>query len=489
MTISRIDPDIIQNLAPSRRLMRESGGWKPTGYRSHTIGQIISNGSELIGSDVKIAGYAETIRGRGAICFVMLRDGTGRIQAFLKKDNLEEGVFARIQSATRESTIQVSGKVAQKRPPKVSDGEPLPPPEFEITVTSGEILTDASAPLPVGVIDEVNVGLDVRLDNRHLDVRRKHVNAMFQLRSRVLQYGREHLISEGFNEINTPKIIAAAAEGGTNLFPMKYFETDAYLSQSPQLYKQLAVLGGLERVFEIGPAFRAEKHDTYRHLNEFVSFDIEGAWMDDEDVMGVQERMINYIWTQVSMNDIKLIESVNEYRVSQGKEPITIEIPELPFPRISYCEAIDVVKEGGGEINWGDDIESHHCDIIAAKYPGFHFIPRWPMSMKPFYIHHKEGEEGSTGEQLSRGFDLNFGRDEMTSGGAREHRVDVLEQNLRDMGLDPGDFSFYTDGFRFGAPPHAGWGLGVARLLMVLTGSGNVREVVLFPRDRSRVTP
>ncbi len=146
-------------------------------------------------------------------------------------------------------------------------------------------------------------------------------------------------------------------------------------------------------------------------------------------------------------------------------------------------------KEGGGEIEWGDDIESHHCDLIAAKYPGFHFLPRWPMAMKPFYIHHKEEEKGSTGGQLSRGFDLNYGRDEMTSGGAREHRVDVLEQNLRNMGLEPDDFTFYTDGFRYGAPPHAGWGLGVARLLMVLTGAGNVREVVLFPRDRSRVTP
>jgi aspartyl-tRNA synthetase len=312
---------------------------------------------------------------------------------------------------------------------------------------------------------------------------------MFQLRGKVLQYGRDHLISEGFQEINTPKIIAAAAEGGTNLFPMKYFETDAYLSQSPQLYKQLAVLGGLERVFEIGPAFRAEKHDTYRHLNEFISFDIEGAWMDDEDVMGVQERMIHHIWSQVVVNDQGLIDVVNEYRAGQGQEPVTIEVPNVPFPRIPYCDAIEIVKSGGGQIEWGDDIESHHCDIVAAQYPGFHFILRWPMSMKPFYIHHIAGEDGATGEQLSRGFDLNYGRDEMTSGGQREHKVEVLEQNLRNKGLDPVDFSFYTDGFRYGAPPHAGWGLGVARLLMALTGARNVRETVLFPRDRQRVTP
>tara|TARA_B100000686_G_scaffold251983_1_gene262577 strand:+ start:1574 stop:2905 length:1332 start_codon:yes stop_codon:yes gene_type:complete len=443
----------------------------------------------MVGSEVTIAGYAETVRGRGAICFLMLRDGTGRIQAFLKKDNMDEGSFDSIQTASRESTIQVTGVVAQKRPPKVAEGEPVPPPEYEVSVSSGSVLAEAATPLPVGVTDDVQVGLDVRLDNRHLDLRRAHVNAMFQLRSKVLQYGRDHLIKEGFQEINSPKIIAAAAEGGTNLFPMKYFETDAYLSQSPQLYKQLAVLGGLERVFEIGPAFRAEKHDTYRHLNEFISFDIEGAWMDDEDVMGVQERMIHHIWTEVSSNDQGLMDIVNEFRASQGLDPVSVEVPSIPFPRIPYCDAIEIVKEGGGEIEWGDDIESHHCDLIAAKYPGFHFLPRWPMAMKPFYIHHKEEEKGSTGGQLSRGFDLNFGRDEMTSGGAREHRVDVLEQNLRNMGLEPDDFTFYTDGFRYGAPPHAGWGLGVARLLMVLTGAGNVREVVLFPRDRSRVTP
>jgi len=438
---------------------------------------------------VTVAGYAETVRGRGGICFLMLRDGTGHIQAFLKRDNMDESLFSAIQSATRESTIQVTGAVAQKRPPKLAEGESAPPPEYEVNVTAARVLADAAAPLPVGVTDEVHVGLDVRLDNRHLDLRRAHVNAMFQLRGKVLQYGRDYLISEGFQEINTPKIIAAAAEGGTNLFPMKYFETDAYLSQSPQLYKQLAVLGGLERVFEIGPAFRAEKHDTYRHLNEFISFDIEGAWMDDEDVMGVQERMIHHIWGQVAANDLDLIDVVNEYWASQGQEPVTVEVPSLPFPRIPYCDAIEIVKAGGGEIEWGDDIESHHCDIVAAQYPGFHFIPRWPMSMKPFYIHHKEDEHGTSGGQLSRGFDLNYGRDEMTSGGQREHRVDVLEQNLRNMGLEPADFTFYTDGFRYGAPPHAGWGLGVARLLMVLTGAGNVREVVLFPRDRSRVTP
>ena len=211
--------------------------------------------------------------------------------------------------------------------------------------------------------------------------------------------------------------------------------------------------------------------------------------MDDDDVMAVQERMINHIWQSVADNDQEQIDIINQYRISQDEQPITVEVPSIPFPRIEYCDAIKMIQDAGENISWGDDIESSHCDIIAAIHPGFHFLPRWPMAMKPFYIHHIEGENGATGEQLSRGFDLNYGRDEMTSGGQREHKVEVLEQNLRNKGLEPADFSFYTDGFRYGAPPHAGWGLGVARLLMALTGARNVRETVLFPRDRQRVTP
>ena len=473
----------------THRHMARDTVWHPTSFRTHTLGQIQNDGADLVGSEVKVCGYMEANRGKGKICFMDIRDGTGRVQVFLKEGGVSDEELATAQGLSRESTVQIVGEVAQKRPPKVAEGEPTPPPSYEVVASKFTVLAQADTPLPLGVTDTVSIGLDTRLDNRFLDLRRAHVNAMFTLRARVLQYGREHLITEGFKEINSPKIIASASEGGTNLFPMMYFDTPAFLSQSPQLYKQLSVLGGMERVFEIGPAFRAEKHDTYRHLNEFISFDIEGAWMNDDDVMAVQERMIHHIWKMVAENDQEHIDTINQYRESQGEEPITVDVPSLPFPRIEYCDAIKMIQDAGAEISWGDDIESSHCDIIAEKYPGFHFLPRWPMSMKPFYIHHIPGEIGSTGEQLSRGFDLNYGRDEMTSGGQREHNVDVLEQNLRNMELDPADFAFYTDGFRYGAPPHAGWGLGVARLLMVLTGSRNVRETVLFPRDRSRVTP
>ena len=287
--------------------------YHPTAYRTHTLGQIQELGLDLMGKEVKICGFMEASRGKGKICFMDIRDGTGRCQIFFKEGAVDDNTLAEAQSIARESTVQIIGMVAQKRPPKVAEGEPTPPPTYEVVASTLNVITEANTPLPVGVTDTVSVGLDTRLDNRYMDLRRAHVSAMFTLRSRVLQYGREHLITEGFKEINSPKIIASASEGGTNLFPMMYFDTPAFLSQSPQLYKQLTILGGMERVFEIGPAFRAENHDTYRHLNEFISFDIEGAWMDDDDVMAVQERMINHIWQSVADNDQEQIDIINQY--------------------------------------------------------------------------------------------------------------------------------------------------------------------------------
>ena len=462
-----------------------------TNYRTHTLGEIQDNGADLIGKEVTVAGFMEANRGKGAICFVDLRDGTGKTQIFLKSDNIGAEDLDMVQRMTRESTLQFTGTVSQKRPPKLKEGETPPPPAYEVIASKVNVIARAEAPLPLGVTDTVHVELDTRLDNRFLDLRRAHVAAMFRLRGKVLQYGREALINEGFFETHTPKIVATATEGGTDLFPMQYFDTPAFLNQSPQLFKQLCMSGGLERVFEIGPAFRAEKHDTYRHLNEFISFDIECSWATDDDVMGVLERMIHHIWKTIAADEESqsYIATINDYRATKGEEAIEVIVPELPFPRVSYCDAIDIIKAKGGKIEWGDDIDAENSDLLAEDLPQFYFLPRWPMALKPFYIHHVEGENGSTGDQLSRGFDLNFGRDELTSGGQREHRMDVLIENLKAMNLDPEEFEFYVAGFRHGVPPHAGWGLGVERILMKLTGAKNVRETVLFPRDRRRVSP
>ena len=463
--------------------------WVPTAYRTHTLGELQAQGADLVGKDVTVIGFAEAIRGT-RVCFIDLRDGTGKTQIFIKPDNVGEETFDAVKRTTRESTLQFTGTVAVKGS-KTKEGEPTPPPVYEVVAASVNVISRAKAPLPLGVTDNVNAELSTRLDNRFMDLRRAHVNAMFRLRGKVLQFGREHLISEGFFETHTPKIVATATEGGADLFPMQYFDRPAFLNQSPQLFKQLCMSGGLERVFEIGPAFRAEQSDTYRHLAEFISFDIECSWANDDDVMGVLERMLHHIWKSVAEEDEAqaLIATINAYREEQGETPVEVIVPELPFPRVEYDDAIRIIKEKGGTIEWGDDIDAENSDLLAQDLPQFYFLPRWPMSLKPFYIHHVDGELGSTREQLSRGFDLNFGRDEMTSGGQREHRIDVLVENLKSMDLNPEEFEFYVAGFRHGVPPHAGWGLGVERILMVLTGANNVRETVLFPRDLTRYCP
>ena len=343
----------------------------PTHYRTHTLGEIQANGADLIDSEVTVAGFMEANRGKGAICFVDLRDGTGKTQIFLKADNVGEESLDVVQRMTRESTLQFTGKVSEKRPPKLKEGETPPPPAYEVIAESVVVIAKAEAPLPLGVTDTVHVELDTRLDNRFLDLRRAHIAAMFRLRGKILQYGREALINEGFFETHTPKIVATATEGGTDLFPMQYFDTPAFLNQSPQLFKQLCMSGGLERVFEIGPAFRAEKHDTYRHLNEFISFDIECSWATDDDVMGVLERMIHHMWQSVANDEESksYIATINEYRASKGEEPVEVIVPELPFPRVSYCDAIRIIKEKGGEIEWGDDIDAENSDLLAEDLP------------------------------------------------------------------------------------------------------------------------
>ncbi|HJM81685.1 MAG TPA: aspartate--tRNA(Asn) ligase, partial [Candidatus Poseidoniia archaeon] len=291
----------------------------------------------------------------------------------------------------------------------------------------------------------------------------------FQIRAAVSGAVHKHLRKEKFLEVQTPKIIASATEGGTSLFEMKYFDKTAYLAQSPQLYKQILMSGGLERVYEVGPAFRAEEHNTPRHLNEFISIDIEMSFADDDVVMGVMERLVDCA-ARVVAKETEALETL-------GIEPIELE---LPLPRITYDEAIGMAK---GKAKWGEDLSMEATRAIAEQMNGFYFITKWPLSLKPFYI------QPDDDPKYSKGFDFMYNEIEMTSGGQRVHDVNLLRERLKEQGLDPEGFNHYLDSFRYGMPPHAGWGLGLDRLAMIFAGAKNVRECVLFPRDRTRMTP
>ena len=408
-----------------------------------------------------LCGWLQETRNLGGIAFLQLRDSTGIAQLTLPKKKVGEDNFKVWTAIARESTLRVTGMVKANQ--EAPNG-------LELVPTELEVLNAAATPLPLGVVDRIESEIETRLNARYLDLRRPEIAAFFRIRAAISGAVHNHLRREGFLEVQTPKIIASATEGGTALFPVQYFDREAYLAQSPQLYKQVLMSGGLDRVYEVGPAFRAEEHNTPRHLNEFISIDIEMSWADDDDVMGVMERLVATCAESVSL----------EAEALTALEMAPLEV-ELPLPRITYDEAIEIAS-AKADIAWGDDLSMEATRAIAEQYGGFYFITKWPLSLKPFYIQ-------AEGEKHSKGFDFMFREVEMTSGGQRVHDVVLLEQRLREQGLDPKEFGHYLEPFRYGMPPHGGWGLGLDRLAMVFSGAQNVRECVLFPRDRNRLTP
>jgi len=443
--------------------------WKRTRYTADI-------GEEDYNTEVVICGWIENIKNMGKMAFIRVRDRTGVTQVTALSKAMEPDLYKELVNIPRESTISVHGVVKQS--PQARSGWELIPHDFTV-------LNTAKTPLPLGVIDKVDADMDTRLDNRFLDLRKLNIQSIFKIRSTILAAAREVFLEEGFIEINTPKIVATATEGGTALFKIEYFDRPAYLNQSPQLFKQTMMATGLDRVFEIGPAFRAEEHDTVRHLNEYTSIDVEMAWADLDDSLDLLEMVIQRSYTNV----------LNENFIDLTELGMNLIVPERPFPRITYGHIIEKLSAQGFKvqdekthkdrvIEWGDDIPLEGMKIISDDRPSLYFITEWPMSLKPFYIHPKYDDP-----EVSLGFDLNFGEKELVSGGQRIHEPELLKQMLISKGLDPDDFGFYVKAFEYGMPPHCGWGLGAERLTMILTGQSNVRETVLFPRDKKRLIP
>jgi aspartyl-tRNA synthetase len=412
------------------------------------------------GSEQTLCGWLQDTRNLGGIAFIQLRDISGVIQLTLLKKKLDEKQFKNWTNINRESVVLVRGIVKENKEA---------PGGVEMLPDNIELLNEAETPLPLGVIDKIDSEIETRLNARYMDLRKKDIAAHFQIRAAVSGSVHKHLRREKFLEVQTPKIIASATEGGTSLFEMKYFDRTAYLAQSPQLYKQILMGGGLERVYEVGPAFRAEEHNTPRHLNEFISIDIEMSFADDDGVMGVMERLVDSASRAVA----KEAEALEILDI----KPIELE---LPLPRITYDDAVEMAK---GKAKWGEDLSMEATRAIAEQMNGFYFITKWPLSLKPFYI------QPDDDPKYSKGFDFMYNEIEMTSGGQRVHDVNLLRERLKEQELDPEGFNHYLDPFRYGMPPHAGWGLGLDRLAMIFTGAKNVRECVLFPRDRTRMTP
>ena len=421
------------------------------------------------GEEVTVAGWVHEIRDLGGIAFLILRDTTGRIQVKFEKDEMDEELVETGLGASRESVVSVTGAVEE---------EPRAPTGVEVTPESVEVISEADTELPLDPSGKVDAELSTRLDNRTLDLRREEGQAIFEIRAEVMRAVREAFREADATEINTPKIVATGTEGGTELFPITYFGQEAFMNQSPQLFKQLVAGSNLERVFEIGPIFRAEEHNTPRHLNEATSIDFEGAFCDHNDAMDVCESVVVSAYEAVAENCQRQLEALD---LEAEFEP-----PETPFPRLSYEEAIERINATGEldeQLVWGDDLPTEGEKALGDDVGGHYFITDWPAEIKPFYImDHDDGE-------LSTGFDMMHPRMELVSGGQREHRRDHLIEGFEQQGLDPEAFEYYTKMFDYGMPPHAGWGLGAERLIMTMLDLSNIREAVLFPRDRQRLSP
>jgi nondiscriminating aspartyl-tRNA synthetase len=348
----------------------------------------------------------------------------------------------------------------------------------ELLPTTVEVIARAEVPLPLGVVDKVGAELDTRLNHRVLDLRKPAVRAVFELRSSLLAGFRDAFVRRGFLEVETPKLLRQGAEGGATLFAVDYFDGRAYLAQSPQLYKQMLIGAGFERVFEIAPAFRAEPSDTVRHITEFSSLDAEMGFIDSvEDVRAALEGVVTDAFGATR-------------RDLEGRgNPLAerIPAPKTPFPRVTFATCMEWLGRPGSEEDLGTEDEKAVGDRIDREFGApLYFITDYPTAVKSgtFYAQRQDANP-----RLTYYFDLGFRGLEIASGGVREHRLEPLKANIASAGLDPERFSGYLEAFRFGMPPHGGWGLGVDRVVQVLAGLSNIREARLFPRDRYRLDP
>ncbi|HII52113.1 MAG TPA: aspartate--tRNA(Asn) ligase [Halobacteriales archaeon] len=421
------------------------------------------------GDEITVVGWVHEVRDLGGLTFLLLRDRSGILQVKFEKETLSSETLSILDQLYRESVVLLTGTVvSEKRAPT----------GIELVPKTIEILALSDPNLPLDPSGKVTSELSTRLDKRCIDLRRIETRAIFEIRSEIQRSIRQRFYDIDCIEINTPKIVATGTEGGTDLFPIAYFGKEAFMNQSPQLFKQLVAGGGVERVFEIGPIFRAEEHNTTRHLNEATSIDFEAAFIDHEMAMEVAEDIISIAYHSVSENCPQQLHTL-------GLDGLSI--PETPFPRISYDSAIEIAN-GSSDLSepleWGDDLSTQAERIIGSTMATHYFITDWPSEIKPFYIQNYDESP-----EISKGFDLMHPSMELVSGGQREHRYDSLIGALQNQGLNPMDFEFYVDMFRYGMPPHSGWGMGADRLVMSMLQLDNVREVVLFPRDRNRLAP
>ncbi len=431
---------------------------------------LVSQLGNYIGQTVTIAGWVENARLLKRMQFLVVRDHSGSLQAIHER-SVDEALAAVIDSISNESAVTVTGVVVENAQVKLGG--------LELQIKALEVVNIAAVPLPLGL----NATSESRLDWRFLDLRQPQNRLIFEVQTAAEQAMREFWTSQGFLEIHSPKLMGAASESGAELFTLDYFDGKAYLAQSPQFYKQMAMAAGFDRVFEVGPVFRANPSFTSRHDTEFTSVDVEVSWIESHlDVMKWEEDWLQFVLARVK-------ERLGD-RIQQTFG-VDVAVPTTPFPRVTMAEAYEIVGEMGHQIDRGAkgdlDPEGERlvCRHVQEKSGHeFVFVTDYPISVRPFY-HMRHADN----PKLTKSFDLLWKGLEVTTGAQREHRYDVLMDQVREKGLNPEPIQHYLDCFRFGMPPHGGYGFGLTRMLMVMLGLKNVREVTFLYRGPNRLAP
>lgn len=424
---------------------------------------LVNDIPNFIEKEIKIEGWLYRIRKLKTITFLVIRDRSGLVQCVIENNHIDLNLLK------IESVVSIIG-IAKK------SNNALNP--FEILVESFEIISKAQE-LPIEINKaELNVNLDTVLNNRAISIRHEKVNSIFKIQNIIVQSFREFLINKGFTEIFTPKIVAEGAEGGTELFKVEYFEKTAYLAQSPQFYKQMMVGAGFERVFEVAHVYRAEQHNTSRHLNEYISMDLEIGFINDEfDLMNLEEELISFIIKAIEDKGRKYLEILNA----------SLPKIEKGIPKIELNEAIEILKKYYGKMDLEGDLDPEGekliCKYAKEKFGcDFIFLTNYPRRKRPMYTmpFEKDG---------TRSFDLLFKGVEITTGGQRINDYNMLIKSIENKGLNPEAYESYTSIFKYGMPKHGGLAIGLERITAQLLNIENIREASLIPRDRTRIIP
>jgi aspartyl-tRNA synthetase len=419
---------------------------------------------------VKIGGWVETLRDQKRIQFIIIRDESGSVQVTYPRPQDEDALADLVSSVANGSFVEIEGNLKHDERVKLGG--------IEILLTN---LTLVSQSLPDSPIAE-DTSIDKRLDWRFLDMRRPELNLMLRIQTTLEQTWREIWLENDFIEIHSPKLMGSPSESHAELFKLEYFDTHAYLAQSPQFYKQMAMSAGLGKIFEIGSVFRADPSFTSRHATEFVSVDMEMSWIDShQDVMAFQEQLLSRAIAKVKEKFGAEIEKLYG---------IDILVPTVPFPRIPLAEAHQIVEKRGYKVPRQDgDLDPEGERQIAAHVAEelgheFVFLTDYPKNIRPFYHMRHEDDDS-----LTKSYDLVFKGTEITTGAQREHRVEVLEKQILEKGLELESLGFYLDFFRYGAPAHGGFGMGLTRVVMLLLDLPNIREASFLFRGPNRLTP